>query len=140
MIATSQFTISVINDGQDGSPGVQGPQGISVIGSREQWFLSTSNTGLAGSPNTIDVNGVSVLVGQWTYTEPAVIPDGYYLWGRIENTFAGVDDAEIASSDGLLASSDGTLACGYYSSPVSQYSDAIYRSVISGIKSMVDYK
>lgn len=139
MLATSSVSVLNVNDGQEGAPGAQGPQGISVIGSREQWFLSTSNTGLTGSPNTIDVNGVSVLVGQWTYTEPAVIPDGYYLWGRIENTFARIDDAEIASSDGLLVSSDGTLVCGYYSSPVPQYSDAIYRSVISGIKSMVDY-
>ena len=49
--------------------------------------------------------------GSWSYTEPQTIPDGKYLWGRWEMTM-----------------SNGTK----------QYSDAVYRSVIGGIKDIVD--
>ena len=94
MIATSQFTISIVNDG---APGSQGPRGISITATKEQWYLSDSKTSLTG--------------GSWSYTEPETIPEGKYLWGRIETTM-----------------SDSTK----------QYSDAVYRSVIGGIKDIVD--
>lgn len=49
--------------------------------------------------------------GSWSDTEPDTIPDGRYLWGRIAFTM-----------------SDGTA----------QYSEAVYRSTISGIKNVTD--
>ena len=84
MLATSYVSVINVNDGQDGSPGAQGPQGVSIIGTKEQWFLSTSNQRTEGTARTITVDGKSIKVGQWTYEEPALIPEGYYLWGRIE--------------------------------------------------------
>ena len=111
IIATSQFTISVINDGKDGQDGAKGDRGISITKTREQWFLSRSNSALTGDPGTETVDGKQIPVGTWTYTEPSAIPDGYYLWGRLENTMSEGDP---------------------------QYSDAVYRSTISGLKSEVD--
>ena len=48
MIATNQFTISIINDGQDGAAGATGPQGVSVTNVTPQYRLSDSNTSLTG--------------------------------------------------------------------------------------------
>ena len=111
VIATSQFTISVINDGRDGQDGAKGDRGISITKTREQWFLSTSNSSLSGNPGTETVDGKVIPVGTWTYTEPSVIPDNYYLWGRLETTMS---DTSV------------------------QYSDAVYRSTIAGIINEID--
>ena len=169
MIATSQFTISVVNDGKDGTgiqrrettyavgysgvvpPGDQltdehgepitdhngeiltdgdwsatiptvppgmylwtrtilyfedddfeiiysvSKDGLTQKRVREQWYLSTSNEELTG--------------GTWSYEEPSSIPDGKYLWGRLEMT---MDNDSI------------------------QYSDAVYRSTMAGVISEVD--
>ena len=64
---------------------------------REQWYLSTSNEELTG--------------GTWSYEEPSSIPDGKYLWGRLEMI---MDNGSI------------------------QYSDAVYRSTMDGVISEVD--
>lgn len=111
ILARSSLSVINVNDGQDGQPGAKGDRGISVTKTREQWFLSTSNTALSGNPGTETVDGKQIPVGTWTYTEPSVIPDGYYLWGRLETTM----------SEG---------------SP--QYSDAVYRSTIAGIINEID--
>ena len=71
MIATSQFTISVIKDGKDGAPGSTGPQGISVTKVVKEYRLSNSNTELTGSGTGYT----------WSETKPD-IPSGKYLWER----------------------------------------------------------
>lgn len=71
MIATSQFTISVIKDGKDGAPGATGPQGTSVLKVVEEYRLSDSNTELTGSGTGYT----------WSETKPS-IPAGKYLWIR----------------------------------------------------------
>lgn len=111
ILARSSLSVINVNDGQDGQPGAKGDRGISVTKTREQWFLSTSNTALSGNPGTETVDGKQIPVGTWTYTEPSAIPDNYYLWGRLETTMS---DTSV------------------------QYSDAVYRSTISGLKSEVD--
>lgn len=68
MIATSQFTISVVNDG---APGATGPQGTSVLKVVEEYRLSDSNTELTGSGTGYT----------WSETKPS-IPAGKYLWIR----------------------------------------------------------
>ena len=68
MIATSQFTISVINDG---APGSTGPQGVSVTKVVTEYRLSDSNTELTGSGTGYT----------WSETKPD-IPSGKYLWER----------------------------------------------------------
>ena len=64
---------------------------------REQFYLSNSSTSLTG--------------GSWSYNEPKEVPDGKYLWGRLE-----------------LKLTDGTV----------RYSDAIYRSIIGGVINKTD--
>ena len=91
ILAMSSTSVININDGQ------QGIQGVSVSSEKEQWYLSSSKTALSG--------------GSWSYTEPTSIPDGKYLFGRLEFTM-----------------SDGSK----------QYSDAIHRSVISGLITKAD--
>lgn len=108
MFTTSSISIVNVNDGQNGA---KGDRGISITKTREQWFLSTSNSSLSGNAGTVVVDGESIPVGTWTYTEPSVIPDNYYLWGRLETTMS---DTSV------------------------QYSDAVYRSTIAGLKSEVD--
>lgn len=76
---------------------MQGERGVSITGSKEQWYVSDSNLELTG--------------GSWSYDEPDKIPAGKSLWGRLEFTM-----------------SDGSK----------QYSEAVYRSVISGIKNLTD--
>lgn len=68
MIATSQFTISVINDG---ATGATGPQGVSVTKVVEEYRLSNSSTELTGSGTGYT----------WSETKPD-IPSGKYLWIR----------------------------------------------------------
>ena len=68
MIATSQFTISVVNDG---APGATGPQGVSVTKVVEEYRLSNSSTELTGSGTGYT----------WSETKPD-IPSGKYLWIR----------------------------------------------------------
>lgn len=114
MLTTSSISIINVNDGQDGQPGAKGDKGdkgISVTKVREQWFLSESNTAPTGEPKTVVVGDKSIPVCTWTYTEPSVVPDNYYLWGRLETTMSEGD---------------------------AQYSDAVYRSTIAGLKSEVD--
>lgn len=73
MIATSQFTISVIKDGKDGAPGATGPQGISVEKVVKEYRLSDSSTELTGDD--------TLPAYQWSETKPK-IPSGKYLWER----------------------------------------------------------
>lgn len=91
-----KFTIvyNVSRSGNDGSPGAPG---IGYTAQKEQWYLSSSPIKLEG--------------GSWSDNEPDEIPDGKYLWGRIEYTM-----------------SDGST----------RYSDAIYRSMISGLVNKAD--
>ena len=74
MIATSQFTISVIKDGKDGAPGATGPQGVSVTNVVPEYRLSDSSTEITGSGE-----GYS-----WSTTKPKV-PAGKYIWQRNRN-------------------------------------------------------
>lgn len=69
MIATSQFTISVIKDGKDGAPGATGPQGVSVEKVVKEYRLSDSSTEMTGSGDGYT----------WSETKPK-IPSGKYLW------------------------------------------------------------
>ena len=85
------------NVGYSGTDGVKGDTGLSISAEKEQWYLSNSNSSLTG--------------GSWTYTEPTEVPDGKFLWGRLEFTM-----------------SDGSK----------QYSDAVYRSVIGGLINVAD--
>lgn len=71
MIATSQFTISVIKDGKDGASGATGPQGVSVEKVVKEYRLSDSSTEMTGS-------GDGYI---WSETKPK-IPSGKYLWER----------------------------------------------------------
>ena len=103
MFATSSVSLINVNDGINGTNGIngqdgaQGPQGIGIVGSSEQWYLSNRSDQLVG--------------GEWSYSEPSSIPNGKYLWGRIEFTM-----------------SDGST----------QHSDAVYRATMNGIISTVD--
>ena len=85
------------NIGYTGENGAQGQPGVGYTAQKEQWYLSTSPTSLTG--------------GSWSDNEPSEIPEGKYLWGRLEYTM-----------------SDGST----------RYSDAIYRSMISGLVSKAD--
>lgn len=83
--------------GYTGEDGAQGTPGVSITDQKEQWYLSTSSSSPTG--------------GSWSYIEPQEIPDGKYLWGRLEFTM-----------------SDGTT----------QYSTAVHRSIISGLVNIAD--
>lgn len=84
MLATAQFTISIINDGASGA---KGDTGATISRSKEQWYLSTSNSELTG--------------GTWDDIEPTTIPDGKYLWGRLAFTMT---DGTIKYSDAVYRS------------------------------------
>lgn len=73
MIATSQFTISVIKDGKDGAPGATGPQGVSVVKVISLYRLSDSSNELTGDE--------TLPAYQWSEEKPE-IPSGKYLWIR----------------------------------------------------------
>lgn len=70
MIATSQFTISVINDGAPGQ------QGVSVSNVIPEYRLSDSSTELTGD--------TTLPAYQWDTTKPEV-PSGKYIWTRNRN-------------------------------------------------------
>lgn len=71
MLATS--SVSILNV-DDGSPGAQGPQGVSVTNVVPEYRLSNSSTSLTGS-------GVGYT---WSETMPEVT-SGTYLWTRQRN-------------------------------------------------------
>ena len=77
MIATSQFTISVIKDGKDGAPGSTGPQGVSVTNVVPEYRLSDSSTELTGSG-----------VGYSWQTEKPTVGSGQYIWERVATTLS----------------------------------------------------
>lgn len=79
MIATSQFTISVVNDGQDG---------VGIVSTIIEYAVSSSGTIPPGnalideSGNELVSNQGDVLTdGNWSTTIPT-IPEGYFLWTR----------------------------------------------------------
>lgn len=92
MVATSQFTISVINDGQDGAPGGTGPQGVSVVKVVPEYRISDSSSGLVPADGTPGIGSQYI----WSETKPE-IPSGKYLWTRERTDLS--DNTPSAYSD-----------------------------------------
>ena len=145
MIATSQFTISVINDG---APGSQGPQGVSVTKVVTEYRLSNSSTSMTGSGTGYT----------WSETKPEV-PAGKYLWVRertdlsnntsaysdahcdivISNLVFDVDQNAQAITTKVSQSDVSTAISNYDTSTVSQIRDRVTETEtdISGINTTI---
>lgn len=85
IIATNQFTISIINDGQDG---------VGIVENIIEYCISSSGTIVPGSPlkdgdgNIIyDVNGLILTDGNWSTTLSAS-SDGDYIWTRSKTVYS----------------------------------------------------
>ena len=82
MIATSQFTISVVNDG------------VGIVENVIEYCISSSGTIVPGSPlrdgdgNIIyDINGLILTDGAWSPTMPQS-SDGDYIWTRSKTVYS----------------------------------------------------
>ena len=104
MIATSQFTISVINDGQDG---------VGIQSSIIEYAVSTSGITPPGNPMTdgsgnpiISNDGKPLTDGSWNTTIPTV-PEGQYLWTRTrfvrsDGTFDMIYNVSYSGENGAV--------------------------------------
>lgn len=82
MIATAQFTISIVNDG------------VGIVENVIEYCISTSGTIVPGSPLTdgsgniiYDVNGLILTDGAWSSTMPQST-DGDYIWTRSKTVYS----------------------------------------------------